>query len=122
MHNCDINNYANFEGIAKMKITNAYNSLMKAADLSFDAEDTKQLNAAIHAAGMTSCKAEDERFVDYDMAHELRDGDERLFVQYRSYDTSRTFSIRPDMNVYLIRHTIGSQVVNEKQIKFLDQF
>jgi len=105
-----------------MKITDAYNSLMKAADVSCDVEDIKPLNAAINAAGMTRCKAEDERFVDYNMALELRDGDERLLVQYRSYDTSKTFSIRPDMNVYLIRHSKGSEIVNEKQIKFLDQF
>lgn len=76
---------------------------------------------AISYAGMTKCQAEDAKFLEFNSADEIVNGDERLLIQYRWYDTSKAFSIRPDMNVYLVRHTKGSEIIEEQEIRFLDK-
>lgn len=104
-----------------MKFNNLYELLLRAASDSSAVNDVQILDSAIQNSGMTKIAAEDDRFVEMNTAYEARDGEERLFVQYRYYDTSGPFSIQPDMNVYLFRHTSGSKVISEKQIKFLDK-
>ena len=48
------------------------------------------------------------------------EGYDSVFVQYRYYDTSKAFSMRPDMNVFLVK-LLGQQgTLKEEQIKFLD--
>ncbi len=49
------------------------------------------------------------------------DGYDSVFVQYRYYDTSKAFSIRPDMNVFLIKLLGRQDILKEEQIKFLDE-
>ncbi len=104
-----------------MKFNNLYELLLSAASDSSAENDVQILDAAIHNSGMTKIAAEDDRFVEMNTAYEARYGEERLFIQYRYYDTSGPFSNQPDMNVYLFRHPRGSKVISEKQIKFLDK-
>ena len=104
-----------------MKLNNLYELLLRAASESSKANDVQILDAIIRDSGMARTAAEDDRFIEMNTAYESRDGEERLFVQYRYYETSVPFSNQPDMNVYLFRHTSGVEVISEEQVKFLDK-
>lgn len=99
----------------------AYRDIVAAGEEAAASNDCAPVLKAISEAGMTDCAAEDDRFTEFNTAFELVVGDERLLVQYRWYDTSKTFSIQPDMNVYLLRHTGAGGLINEKEIRFLDK-
>lgn len=54
------------------------------------------------------------------------EGYDSVFVQYRYYDTSKAFSIRPDMNVFLVKllsqySTLKESTLKEEEIRFLDK-
>ncbi|WP_107496295.1 hypothetical protein [Thalassobius sp. I31.1] len=71
----------------------------------------------LNGLGFQEANATDHKFHE---GYIRTDGYDTVFVQYRYYDTSKAFSIRPDMNVFLIK-LLGQQgTLKEKQIKFLD--
>lgn len=102
-------------------LANIYTALIEAGKIASQSNETVEMDTAITALGMTKCKAEDQRFLEFNDANEIIQGDERVCVQYRWYDTSKAFSIRPDKNVYLIRHTKAETIVAETEIRFLDR-
>ena len=99
----------------------AYNAIMAAGTDASASNDWAPMQRAISEANMTACAAENDRFTDFNDAFELITGDERLFIQYRWYDTSKTFSVRPDMNIYRLRHMRNDKIVAEDEIRFLDK-
>ena len=99
----------------------AYLAILAAGREAGDLKDCAPISSAITEANMSVCAAEDEKFTEFNDAFELFSGDERLFIQYRWYDTSKAFSIQPDMNVYRVRHTRAGKVVAEEDIRFLDK-
>ena len=104
-----------------MTLAHIYAALLEAGKVASQSNDTADIDAAITALGMTKCAAEDQRFLEFHDAHEIIQADERVSVQYRWYDTSKAFSIRPDKNVYLIRHTKAGAIIAETEIRFLDR-
>jgi hypothetical protein len=104
-----------------MTPNSVYAELIVAANQSASSNEIESLNRVISGLGMMECEAEDYKFKEINTAYELVYGDERVFVQYRWYDTSKAFSIRPDMNVYLFRHIKDSKVIAEDEIRFLDR-
>lgn len=102
-------------------LAHIYASLLEAGEVASQSNNTADMDAAITSLGMTKCAAEDQRFLEFNDAHEIIQGDERVGVQYRWYDTSKAFSIRPDKNVYLIRHTKAGAIIAETEIRFLDR-
>lgn len=102
-------------------LINTYQAILEAG-LEAEAQNNRApLSRAISDAKMSACPAEDPKFVDFNEAFELIVEAERLFVQYRWYDTSKTFSIQPAMNVYQVRLTHAGTIVYEKEIRFLDK-
>ena len=99
----------------------AYQAIVAAGQEAGASNDCAPVLRAISGAKMSTCVAEDAKFTEFNEAYELVDGGERLFVQYRWYDTSKTFSIEPDMNVFLLRHTSAGRVLAEEEIRFLDK-
>lgn len=99
----------------------AYQTILAAGREAGASNDCAPVLRAISETRMSACAAEDSKFTEFNQAHELVVGDERLLVQYRWYDTSKTFSIQPDMNVYLLRHTGAGKVIAEEEIRFLDK-
>jgi hypothetical protein len=99
----------------------AYQAIVAAGRDARASNDCAPVSQAISEARMSACAAEDAKFTEFNDAFELVVGDERLLVQYRWYDTSKAFSIRPDMNVYLLRHTGAGRVISEEEIRFLDK-
>jgi hypothetical protein len=104
-----------------MKLAEIYTAIVAAGREADAANSCAPVDHAISTAGMSACAAEDDKFIPFNDAHELIVGDERLFIQYRWYDTSKTFSIQPDMNVYRLLYTRGGRVVAEEEIRFLDK-
>jgi hypothetical protein len=102
-------------------LAHTYAALLQAGEVASQSNDTADMDAAITSLGMTKCAAEDQRFLEFNDAHEIIQGDERVGVQYRWYDTSKAFSVRPDKNVYLIRHTKAGAIIEETEIRFLDR-
>jgi hypothetical protein len=100
---------------------NTYQAILDAGLEAAALNDRAPLSRAISDAKMSTCPAEDPKFVDLNEAFELIVEAERLLVQYRWYDTSKTFSIQPDMNVYRVRLTHAGTIVAEKEIRFLDK-
>lgn len=80
--------------------------------------DTKPIDDFIASYGFLKCPAEDDRYM---WGHERVDGEYRILIQYRFYDTSKAFSIQPDMNVYLLKLSKGGQILKEDFAKFLDK-
>lgn len=99
----------------------AYLAILTAGREADTLRDCAPISRAITKAKMSICVAEDDKFTEFNNAFELISGDERLLIQYRWYDTSKTFSIQPDMNVYRLRHTRAGNVVAEDEIRFLDK-
>jgi len=62
-------------------------------------------------------EAIDEKFLD---GYAFDDGNRSIIVQYRHYDTSKTLSIRPDMNVFLIKLNEEDGTLQEREFKFLE--
>lgn len=104
----------------QLQLSEAYQTLLHAASISSNQSSSTTLNSAIKKLGMTKCRAVDPKFIAFNDAYELNSGNERLYIQYRYYDTSGPFSLQPDMNVYLIRHSLSGQLISEKEIKYLD--
>lgn len=102
-------------------LAEVYQAILAAGREAAEMKDCAPVSRAISAAGMSACAAEDTKFTEFNDAFEIVFGDERLLVQYRWYDTSKVFSIQPDMNVYLLRHTNAGKVIAEKEIRFLDK-
>jgi hypothetical protein len=102
-------------------LADAYQAIVAAGKKADVLKDRQPVSQAISEAGMTACAAEDAKFTEFNDAFELVVDDERLLVQYRWYDTSKTFSIQPDMNVYLLRHTVAGRIIAEEEIRFLDK-
>lgn len=98
-----------------------YKMLLKAGTKSSLNNDVKYLDEAIATCCMKKCKADGRKFEQIDCAQELVHGTERLFIQFRFYDTSGPFSNQPDMNVYELKHTFGGTVFTEQEFKFLDK-
>ncbi|WP_312946509.1 hypothetical protein [Agrobacterium sp.] len=80
--------------------------------------DTKPIDDFIASYGFSKCPAEDDRYM---WGHERVDGEYRILIQYRFYDTSKAFSIQPDMNVYLLKLSKDGQIIKEDFAKFLDR-
>ena len=104
-----------------MSLNAIYSKLIAAANLAANANEIGPINLAISDVQMNKCEAEDYKFQDINTAYELVYEYERVLVQYRWYDTSKAFSIRPDMNIYLFRHTLGDSLLAEQEIRFLDK-
>lgn len=104
-----------------MTPANAYEIVLAAGRKADALNDRGPVSRAISEINASACAAEDRKFREFNEAFELVVGDERLFIQYRWYDTSKTFSVQPDMNVYLLRHTRAGTIVSEEEIRFLDK-
>ena len=102
-------------------LADAYQAILAAGRKAGASNDCAPVWRAISEARMSACAAEDDKFTEFNNASELVVGDERLLVQYRWYDTSKAFSIQPDMNVYRLRHTRAGRVIAEEEIRFLDK-
>jgi len=105
-----------------MKFADLYELLLKAGNAASSSLDRSPVDDMIQKLGMTACPGEDPKFLGPDSAFELVDEDERLLVQYRWYDTSKAFSVRPDMNVFLMRHVSGDTLIAQDEFRFLDRF
>lgn len=81
-------------------------------------QDTAIIDEFVKARGLKECPPEDDRFM---WAYELAVPGERLFLQYRYYDTSQAFSPGPDKNIYLLKFMLNGQVVAQETIDFLDR-
>ena len=68
--------------------------------------------------GLVSCATDDPKFSE---AWYKQTQDTRILVQYRYYDTSKALSVRPDMNVYLVKHENLSGTVQSREVRFLDK-
>ncbi|WJS84163.1 hypothetical protein [Paracoccus sp. TOH] len=101
--------------------TDAYRAILAAGREASVSKDCAPVLRAISEASMSACAAEDDKFTEFNDAFELVVGDERLLVQYRWYDTSKAFSIQPDMNVYRLKHTRAGTLIAEDEIRFLDK-
>lgn len=104
-----------------MLLSDYFSKLMAAARLSADSNDSEPITSILSVFQMSECEAEDYKFKEINSAYELVEQDERLLVQYRWYDTSKPFSIGPDMNIYMLRHTKGDKIIVENEVKFLDK-
>lgn len=104
-----------------MPLNAIYAKLIAAANIAANTNEIGPINLVISDAQLSECEAEDYKFKDINIAYELVHENERVLVQYRWYDTSKAFSIRPDMNIYLFRHTQGDSLIAEHEIRFLDK-
>jgi len=68
--------------------------------------------------GFQKVDATDHKFHD---GYLRTEGYDSVLVQYRYYDTSKAFSIRPDMNVFLVRLLAEEAAAKEEEIRFLDE-
>ncbi|MDX0829115.1 hypothetical protein GOD82_04210 [Sinorhizobium medicae] len=80
--------------------------------------DTKVVDGFLASHGFAETTPVDDKFMS---AYFLSDADESVLLQYRYYDTSQAFSIRPDMNVYLLKFSASQKVIAEETVKFLDK-
>jgi len=90
-------------------------AMIKAAT---DEADVAAILRQLHELGFQKVDATDAKF------HEgyLRtEGYDSVFVKYRYYDTSKAFSIRPDMNVFLVRLLSQDATLKENELSFLDK-
>lgn len=81
-------------------------------------QDTAVIDQFVKARGLKECPPEDDRFM---WAYQLAVPGERLFLQYRYYDTSQAFSLGPDKNIYLLKLIVNGQVVAHETTDFLDK-
>jgi hypothetical protein len=103
------------------KLDGLYTDILNVIEEASRTQDTNIINSALINMGMRECQPEDDRFLDFSPAYEIVDGDERILLQYRWYDASKTFQIKPDVNVYLVRQSKGGIISAEKELKFPDK-
>ncbi|MBY5608746.1 hypothetical protein [Rhizobium leguminosarum] len=102
-----------------MNITEIYDLCVQFVEDAERKQDTDVVREFLTKHSFRECPTEDEKF---DQGHDREIGPDRVFVQYRSYDTSQAFSIRPDMNIYLLKLVRNGVVISRQEVRFLDQY
>ncbi|MGO8174237.1 hypothetical protein ACC764_27570 [Rhizobium ruizarguesonis] len=102
-----------------MDISEIYDLCVQSVEEAERKQDNDIVREFLTKHSFSECPPKDEKFAH---GHDREIGPDRVFVQYRSYDTSQAFSIRPDMNVYLLKLVRNGVVVSQEEVKFLDQY
>ena len=90
----------------------------KAISFISSSESIGEIGNFLELNGFQAVPPEDDKFME--AWYKVVEG-KRIVVQYRWYDTSKTFSIRPDMNVYSVKSTDTNGEISRKEIRFLDK-
>lgn len=94
-----------------------YEDVLAIVKVAASEADTAAVFRQLDELGFQKVSPTDPKFQD---GYLRTEGYDKVFVQYRFYDTSKTFSIRPDMNVFLVKLLGPNSTLKEEEIRFLD--
>jgi len=94
-----------------------YSEVLAIIRSSAHAVDAEGALRRIQELGFNEVAATDHKF---ERGYIRNDGYNSVYVQYRYYDTSKAFSIQPDMNVFLVKHLSNVSVLEHEEVRFLD--
>lgn len=89
-------------------------AIIRSSAHSVDAEGALR---KLQELGCNEAAAADRKF---ERGYIRNDGYNSVYVQCRYYDTSKAFSIHPDMNVFFVKHLSKDSVLEHGEVRFLD--